>query len=85
MAEYDIYFRESVWNDVKKIPKKDLRTILKSIKGLSENSRPPGWVKLTGENRYRLKQGKYRIVYSIQDTELTVWVVKVGNRKDIYR
>jgi len=85
MAEYDIYFRESVWNDVKKISKKDLRTILKSIKGLSENSRPPGWVKLTGENRYRLKQGKYRIVYSIQDTELTVWVVKVGNRKDIYR
>ena len=35
--------------------------------------------------RYRLRQGWYRIVYSIQDKELTVWVVKVGHRKDIYR
>jgi mRNA interferase RelE/StbE len=40
---------------------------------------------LTGQERYRLLQALYRIVYSIQDDELTVWVVKVGHRKDIYR
>ena len=46
---------------------------------------PPGCEKLTGQDRYRLRQGRYRIVYSIQDDELTVWVVKVGHRKDVYR
>lgn len=85
MAGYDIFFRESVWKDVKKIPQKDLRNILKKIKELSENPRPSGCEKLTGQDRYRLRQGKYRIVYSIQDKALTIWVVKVGHRKDVYR
>jgi len=85
MAGYEVYFRESVWKDLKKIQKKDLRTILKKIKGLSIDPRPAGCEKLTGQDRYRVRQGKYRIVYSIQDKALTVWVVKVGHRKDVYR
>ena len=85
MAEYDIYFRESVWRDVKRIPKKDLQNILKRINDLSQDPRPFGCEKLTGLDRYRLRQGKYRILYSIQDKELTVWIVKVGHRKDVYR
>ena len=85
MAEYEVYFRESVWKDLRKIPKKDLRNILQRIKGLSENPRPFGCEKLTGQDRYRLRQGKYRIVYSIQDYGLTVWIVTVGHRKDVYR
>ena len=85
MAEYEIYFRESVWKDFKKIPKKDLTNILKRIRNLSEDPRPFGCEKLTGLDRYRVRQGKYRIVYSIQDKELTVWFVKVGHRKDVYR
>jgi mRNA interferase RelE/StbE len=85
MAEYEIFFRESVWKDVRKIPKKDLRNILSRIKSLSEDPRPPGCEKLTGQERYRLRQGRYRIVYSIQDIELTVWVIKIGHRKDVYR
>jgi len=85
MAEYEIFFRESVWKDFRKISKKDLNKILKRIRSLSEDPRPIGCEKLTGQNRYRLRQGKYRIVYSIQDNELTVWVVKVGHRKDVYR
>jgi len=47
--------------------------------------RPPGCEKLTGQERYRIRQGNYRIIYSIQDLELTIWVVKVGHRRDIYR
>lgn len=85
MAEYEVYFRESVWKDLKKIPKKDLRNILSKIKELSVDPRPIGCEKLTGQDRYRLRQGKYRIVFSIQDKELTVWIVKVGQRKDVYR
>jgi mRNA interferase RelE/StbE len=85
MAEYRVYFRESVEKDFSVIPKKDLRKILNRIEGLAKDPRPPGHEKLTGQERYRLRQGWYRIVYSIQDKDLTVWVVKVGHRKDIYR
>ena len=85
MAEYNIFFKESVWKDVKKIPKKDLRKLLKIINGLSENPRTLGCEKLTGQDRYRLRHGRYRIVYSIQDYELTVWIIKIAHRKDIYR
>jgi mRNA interferase RelE/StbE len=75
MAGYEVYFRESIWKDLKKIPIKELRNILKKIKELSVDPRPIGCEKLTGQDRYRLRQGKYRIVYSIQDKELTVWIV----------
>ena len=85
MAEYNIFFKESVWKDFSSIPKKDLKKILKRIELLSENPRPPGCEKLTGKDRYRLRQGRYRIVYAIRDDELSIWVVKVGHRKDIYR
>ena len=85
MAAYSIFFKKSVEKDLKAIPKKELKRIIKRIEGLAEDPRPPGCEKLTGRERYRLRQGRYRIVYSIQDNELTVWVVKVGHRKDIYR
>jgi len=57
----------------------------KRIEQLSENPRPLGCEKPTGKDRYRLRQGRYRIIYSIQDDELTVWIVKVGHRRDVYR
>ena len=85
MAEYKLFFKKSVQKDFDTIPKKDLRRILNRIETLIKDSRRPGCEKLTGQERYRLRQGRYRIVYSIQDDELTVWVVKVGHRKHIYR
>ena len=85
MAEYKIYFKESVEKDFRTIPKKDLQKIILRIKALAGDPRPPGHEKLTGQERYRIRQGHYRIIYSIQDKEFTVWVVKVGHRKDIYR
>ena len=85
MAGYRVFFKESVWKDFNSIPKKDLKKILKRIELLSENPRSPGCEKLTGKDRYRLRQGRYRIVYAIRDDELSIWVVKVGHRKDIYR
>jgi mRNA interferase RelE/StbE len=85
MAEYRIFFKKSVEKDCKVIPKKDLKKILDRIETLAKNPRPAGCEKLTGQQRYRLRQGRYRILYSIQDDELTVWVVKVGHRKEIYR
>ena len=85
MAAYKIFFKKSVEKDFGVIPKKDINKILDRIEALAKDPRPPGCEKLTGQGRYRLRQGRYRILYSIQDDELTVWIVKVGHRKDIYR
>jgi len=85
MAVYDIFFKRSVEKDFESIPKKDLKRILDRIELLAEDPRPDGCEKLTGQERYRVRQGRYRIVYSIQDNELTIWVVKVGHRKKVYR
>jgi mRNA interferase RelE/StbE len=85
MAEYEILFKESVWKDLKKIPKRELKKILSRVEKLCNDPRPMGCEKLTGDELYRIRQGNYRIVYSILDNELSVWVIKVGHRKDVYR
>jgi mRNA interferase RelE/StbE len=85
MAAYKIFFKRSVEKDLRSIPKKNLGKILVRIEKLAEDPRPSGCEKLTGQERYRFRQGLYRIVYSIQDDELTVWIVRVGHRKDVYR
>ncbi|MBM9536279.1 type II toxin-antitoxin system RelE family toxin [Desulfobulbus alkaliphilus] len=85
MAAYEIFFRESVWKELKKVPQADLKKIISRIEQLGNDPRPMGCEKLTSLELYRIRQGNYRIVYSIQDDELTVWVVKVGHRKDAYR
>ena len=85
MAGYKIYFKESVEKDFRTIPKKDLQKIILRIQALASDPKPSGHEKLTGQERYRVRQGQYRIIYSIQDKELSIWVVKVGHRKDVYR
>jgi len=85
MAEYKIFFKESVEKALRSIPKKDLKKILTRIEALAQEPRPQGYEKLSGQEKYRIRQGTYRIIYSIQDQELTVWVVKVRHRKDVYR
>lgn len=73
---YEIFFKKSIEKDFKSTPKKDLQRIIQLIGSLANDPRPPGCEKLTGQDRYRVRQGRYRIVYSIQDHELTVWVVR---------
>ena len=85
MAGYNVYFKKSVWKDFESIPKNDLKKIMKLIESLGKDPRPSGCRKLSGQERYRLRQGRYRIIYSIHNDELTVWIVKVRHRKDIYR
>ena len=83
MAGYKIYFKKSVWKDFESIPKNDLKKIMKLIESLGKDPRPSGCRKLSGQERYRLRQGRYRIIYSIQDDDLSVWIVKVGHRRDV--
>jgi len=85
MEEYKIYFKKSVWKDFKSIPDNDLTKILECIKSLGNNPRQPGCKKLSGQEKYRLRYGQYRNIYSVQDEELSIWIVKVGHRKEVYR
>jgi mRNA-degrading endonuclease RelE of RelBE toxin-antitoxin system len=83
MAEYEIYFKESVWSDLGKVPINDLEKIITKIRKLGDNPCSAGREKFTREALYRTRQGHYRIVHSIQDNLLTVWGVKAGHRKDV--
>lgn len=85
MAAYKIFFRKSVIKDLDKIPKKELQRIIKKIEELAQDARPQGCEKISGLDRFRIRQGNYRIIYSVQDDELTVWVVKIGHRREVYR
>lgn len=67
------------------IPAADAERILARIAALVDDPRPPGCEKLSLKERYRVRQGDYRIVYSVRDAEVTVWAVKVGHRRDVYR
>lgn len=85
MASYRLTFKKSVTKDFRSIPKDDVSRILVPIKALVDEPRPMGSEKLSGQDRYRLRQGVYRIVYEIQDEELVIIVVKVGHRRAVYR
>ncbi len=65
--------------------KSDRSRIVDKIYTLKDDPRPPGCEKLTGQDRYRLRQGQFRILYVVDDGEQTVTVVKIGHRRDVYR
>ncbi|MCU0858294.1 MAG: type II toxin-antitoxin system RelE/ParE family toxin [Pontiellaceae bacterium] len=85
MASYKIVVKKSVAKDLKSLPKKDVQRILSAIEQLADDPRPPQSKKLSGQERFRIRQGNYRILYTIEDNQLVVCVVKVGNRRDVYR
>ncbi len=85
MGKYRLVFKKSVAEDLRGIPKQYVARILKCFEDLADDPRPPGCEKLSGQERYRLRQGAYRIVYGINDDELEVLVVKVGHWSRVYR
>ena len=85
MAKYKITFKKSVAKDLLNIPKVDIARVLKKIDALADNPRSKGCVKLSAQERYRVRQGLYRIVYEIRDEILIVVVVKVGHRSAVYK
>jgi mRNA interferase RelE/StbE len=85
MARYRIVFKKSVAKDLRRIPNEDVTRILRRIDALADEPRPAGAEKLSVQERYRVRQGVYRILYEIADDELIVTVVKVGHRREVYR
>ena len=85
MANYSVRIKRSAAKELESIPLKDRRRIIHRINSLGTDPRPPNSEKLSGEEKYRLRQGDYRILYEIIDRELVVTVIKIGNRRDVYR
>ncbi len=86
MEKYKLVLKPSAVKEIESVPrKKDRQQIIRRIGLLADNPRPPGCTKLSGYDRYRIRQGSYRIVYGIEDDERVVYVVKLGHRKEVYR
>ena len=85
MANYSLLFKKSVTKDLRNIPNKDVKRLLSCIESLRDNPRANGCIKLSGQELYRKRQGLYRIIYEIQDSELIIMVIKVAHRSDVYK
>jgi mRNA interferase RelE/StbE len=85
VGKYKIYIKPTAVKELQKIPKRDVSRIIDKIRSLSSNPRPAGCEKLSADEKFRLRKGRYRIVYSIEDLKLVVLVIKIGHRKDVYR
>lgn len=93
MASYKILIKPSAVKELETIPEKDRpfddaqdrQIIVYRIQGLAENPRPRGCEKLSDQDKYRLRQGKYRILYQIHDDEVIVVVVRVAKRGEVYK
>ena len=85
MASYRLLIKASAAKELEGLPTKDRRGVATRMQGLSDEPRPPGCEKLTGHDLFRVRQGKYRILYEVQDRDLTVTVFKIGHRRDVYR
>ena len=85
MESYNVLMTRSAAKELEKVPATDRRRIVEKIRALAVNPRPAGCEKLSGDDKFRLRQGDYRILYEIGDAELIVTVVRIGNRKEVYK
>lgn len=83
---YNIIFDKNIPKTLRKLPTEYYQLIYKHILSLSQNPRPFGYCKLSGsDNKYRIRIGDYRVIYSIKDDILTVEVIKIEHRSKIYK
>ncbi len=86
MARYNLFIKPSAVKEIEGIGSvSERRRIVRRIQNLADEPRPPGCEKLSGDAKYRVRQGNYRIVYAVEDENLVVYVVKVGHRREVYR
>jgi mRNA interferase RelE/StbE len=85
MAVFEVRIKRSAAKELARLPKSETRRIVRRIHALAENPRPPGSEKLAGREAYRIRQGDYRVVYTIDEGRVIVEVVKIGHRSDVYR
>lgn len=83
--KYTVTVRRKAEKALRKLPKKDLRSVAAAIGGLEAEPRPVGCEQIKGSPLYRIRRGDYRIVYGVEDNPRQVTVFSLGHRKDIYR
>lgn len=82
---YSITILRRAQKETEDLPIADAARVRSGITGLAENPRPPGCIKLTGCDGWCIRIGDFRVIYEINDGQILVTVVQVGNRRDIYR
>ena len=82
---YSITIKRSAEKDLRALHKADLQKVIKKIQSLAANPRSVGHQKLSGETPYRVRQGDYRILYTVDDTDRVVDIIKIGHRKEVYK
>ena len=82
---YTLYIASSSEKEIARLPKRLFQKITQRILSLSDDPRPTGCKKLEGEVKYRIRVGRYRVLYKIDDVERSIEIVAVGHRKDVYR
>ena len=85
MASYRLLIKPSAAKELEALPPKDRRRIATKIQHLASEPRPAGTEKLSGQEKYRLRQGNYRVLYSVDDAQLAVAIVKIGHGREVYR
>jgi len=85
VASYNVLIKPSATKELEAIPQKDRLRVVTKIRSLADNPRPIGCEKLSGREEYRLRQGRYRVVYSVSDPDQTVLIVKIAHRREVYR
>lgn len=85
MASYRLLIKPSAVKELTAIPERDRKRIASRIARLASDPRPSGVEKLSGQEKYRVRQGDYRVLYSIDDGGEVVVIVKIGHRREIYR
>lgn len=84
-ASYSLRMKRNAEKELRAIPKVELPKVVARIHALAADPRPPGSQKMAGESRYRVRQGDYRVLYTIDDMEKVVEIVKIGHRREVYR
>ena len=82
---YRVVIEKAAEKQLSKIPSPHFERIVKAIESLADNPRPVGYKRLSGRPGHRIRVGDYRVIYTIEDKLLIVFIIDIGNRKDIYR
>ena len=85
MASYRLLIKSSAAKELAALPAKDRKRIARKLQRLASEPRPAGTEKLSGHEKYRLRQGDYRMLYSVDDGERALVIVKIGHRREVYR
>jgi len=85
VAAYNVLIKKSAAKELEAVPKKNREKLVAKIRNLANDPRPPGSEKLAGDDKYRIRQGVYRVLYEVDDTTVMVTVVRVAHRREVYR